>query len=68
MRLNAYLARAGIASRRGADELIKAGRVTVDGARGELNSFVAAGNVVDPRAHRPAACGRGESRLDPCGV
>ena len=27
MRLNAYLARAGVASRRGADELIKAGRV-----------------------------------------
>ncbi len=36
MRLNAYLARAGVASRRGADELIKAGRVTVNGARGEL--------------------------------
>ena len=34
VRLNAYLARAGIASRRGADELIKAGRVTVNGARG----------------------------------
>jgi 23S rRNA pseudouridine2605 synthase len=40
MRLNAYLARAGVASRRGADELIKAGRVTVNGAAGELNSFV----------------------------
>ena len=40
VRLNAYLARAGVASRRGADELIKAGRVTVNGARGELNSFV----------------------------
>ncbi len=40
MRLNAYLARAGIASRRGADELIKAGRVTVNGAPGQLNSFV----------------------------
>src|SRR5262245_42957781 len=42
MRLNAYLARAGVASRRGADELIKAGRVSVNGARGELNSFVGA--------------------------
>jgi pseudouridine synthase len=41
MRLNAYLARAGIASRRGADELIKAGRVTVNGAAGQLNTFVA---------------------------
>jgi 23S rRNA pseudouridine2605 synthase len=40
MRLNAYLARAGVASRRGADELIKAGRVTVNGERGELNTFV----------------------------
>ena len=31
VRLNAYLARAGIASRRGADDLIKAGRVLVNG-------------------------------------
>jgi len=38
--LNAYLARAGIASRRGADELIKAGRVTVNGEPGQLNTFV----------------------------
>jgi 23S rRNA pseudouridine2605 synthase len=42
MRLNAYLARAGIASRRGADELIKAGRVTVNGDAGQLNTFVGA--------------------------
>ena len=34
MRLNAYLARAGVASRRGADELIKAGRVRVNGEPG----------------------------------
>jgi pseudouridine synthase len=40
MRLNAYLARAGVASRRRADELIKAGRVTVNGAPGQLNTFV----------------------------
>ena len=40
MRLNAYLARAGVASRRGADELIKAGRVTVNGEPGELNTVV----------------------------
>jgi 23S rRNA pseudouridine2605 synthase len=40
VRLNAYLARAGVASRRGADELIKAGRVTVNGEPGELNTFV----------------------------
>jgi 23S rRNA pseudouridine2605 synthase len=40
MRLNAYLARAGVASRRKADELIKAGRVTVNGNPGQLNTFV----------------------------
>jgi 23S rRNA pseudouridine2605 synthase len=47
MRLNAWLARAGVASRRGADELIKAGRVTVNGAPGQLNTFVAAGDRVE---------------------
>jgi 23S rRNA pseudouridine2605 synthase len=41
VRLNAYLARAGVASRRKADELIKAGRVTVNGEPGQLNTFVA---------------------------
>jgi 23S rRNA pseudouridine2605 synthase len=40
VRLNAYLARAGIASRRQADELIKAGRVRVNGEPGQLNTFV----------------------------
>ena len=40
VRLNAYLARAGVASRRRADELIKAGRVTVNGEPGQLNTFV----------------------------
>jgi 23S rRNA pseudouridine2605 synthase len=40
VRLNAYLARAGVASRRGADELIKAGRVRVNSRPGELNTFV----------------------------
>ncbi len=47
MRLNAFLARAGVASRRGADELIKAGRVRVNGVTGELNTFVGADDVVE---------------------
>jgi 23S rRNA pseudouridine2605 synthase len=46
VRLNAYLARSGVASRRGADELIKAGRVTVNGAAGELNTFVESTDLV----------------------
>jgi pseudouridine synthase len=46
VRLNAWLARAGVASRRGADELIKAGRVTVNGEPGQLNTFVGATDVV----------------------
>jgi 23S rRNA pseudouridine2605 synthase len=47
MRLNAYLARTGVASRRGADGLIKRGRVRVNGVTGELNTFVEEGDVVD---------------------
>jgi 23S rRNA pseudouridine2605 synthase len=47
VRLNAYLARSGIASRRAADELIKAGRVRVNGRPGELSTFVAALDVVE---------------------
>ena len=52
MRLNAYLARAGIASRRGADELIKAGRVRVNGEPGQLNTFVAARDCVEVDGER----------------
>jgi 23S rRNA pseudouridine2605 synthase len=47
MRLNAFLARAGVASRRRADELIKAGRVTVNGDPGQLNTVVGAHDRVE---------------------
>ena len=47
MRLNAFLARAGVASRRRADELIKAGRVTVNGEPGQLNTVVGAHDRVE---------------------
>ncbi len=47
MRLNAYLARAGIASRRGSDELIKAGRVRVNDLPGALNTYVHTGDRVE---------------------
>jgi 23S rRNA pseudouridine2605 synthase len=40
MRLNAYLARGGVASRRGADELIRAGRVRVNGEVAGLATYV----------------------------
>jgi len=47
MRLNAYLARAGVASRRGSDDLIKAGRVRVNDLPGELNTYVHSGDRVE---------------------
>jgi 23S rRNA pseudouridine2605 synthase len=46
VRLNAYLARAGVASRRGADELIRSGRVTVNGEPAGLATFVERDDVV----------------------
>jgi 23S rRNA pseudouridine2605 synthase len=47
MRLNAFLSRAGVASRRRADELIKAGRVMVNGEPGQLNTVVGAHDRVE---------------------
>src|SRR5215475_4295076 len=47
MRLNAYLARTGVASRRGADELIKRGRIRVNGVTAGLSTYVQEGDVVD---------------------
>jgi 23S rRNA pseudouridine2605 synthase len=54
VRLNAYLARAGVASRRGADDLIKAGRVRVNGEPGQLNTFVEGADVVEVDGRRVA--------------
>jgi pseudouridine synthase len=47
VRLNAFLARAGVASRRRADELIRAGRVRVNGRPGELHTVVRERDVVE---------------------
>src|SRR3954447_25319842 len=47
MPLNAFLARAGVASRRGVEELIKAGRVSVNGEPGQLNTVVGAHDRVE---------------------
>jgi 23S rRNA pseudouridine2605 synthase len=55
MRLNAYLARAGIASRRASDDLIKAGRVRVNDVPGELNTYVHTGDRVEVDGRRVTA-------------
>jgi 16S rRNA U516 pseudouridylate synthase RsuA-like enzyme len=46
VRLNRYLASAGVASRRAADEYIRAGRVTVNGAPAQLGTLIGAGDDV----------------------
>jgi 23S rRNA pseudouridine2605 synthase len=59
VRLNAYLARAGVASRRRSDELIRAGRVSVNGRPAGLATFVGKEDVVEldgrPLAPEPLA-------------
>jgi pseudouridine synthase len=47
VRLNAFLARSGVASRRASDELIKAGRVRVNGEPGRLDTSVGDADVVE---------------------
>ena len=47
MRLNAFLARAGVASRRRADVLIREGRVRVNGEPGQLNTVVGTRDLVE---------------------
>lgn len=46
MRLQKYLADAGVASRRRCEELIRAGRVTVNGAAAEIGCVVSDGDAV----------------------
>jgi len=57
--LNAYLARAGVASRRGAEELIRSGRVRVNGEVAGLATFVERDDTVEldgqPVAPEPLA-------------
>jgi len=59
VRLNAYLARAGVASRRGAEELIRSGRVRVNGEVAGLATFVERDDTVEldgqPVAPEPLA-------------
>jgi 23S rRNA pseudouridine2605 synthase len=50
--LNAYLARSGVASRRASDELIKSGRVRVNGRPASLNTFVGDADVVEVDGRR----------------
>lgn len=46
MRLNKYLSEAGVCSRREADRLVEAGRVTIDGRRAQIGDKVLAGEIV----------------------
>ena len=46
VRLNRYLASTGVGSRRAADEVIRAGRVTVNGAAAEVGTLVSDGDDV----------------------
>jgi len=55
MRLNAFLARAGVESRRGADRLIKAGRVSVNGRPGQLNDSVSEADDIRVNGRRISA-------------
>lgn len=55
MRLNAFLARAGVASRRGADRLIKAGRISVNGRMGQLNDVVSETDDIKVNGRRVSA-------------
>ena len=47
MRLNAFLARSGVGSRRASEELIGSGRVTVNGETARLATFVEEADVIE---------------------
>lgn len=70
VRLQKVLARAGVASRRGAEELIAAGRVTIGARRAVLGDRVAGGDVVrvDGREVGAAAEHRTFALHKPAGV
>lgn len=53
VRVNRYIAAQGIASRREADELIKAGKVLINGKRAELGSQVQKADVVEVQGKTP---------------
>ena len=55
MRLNAFLARAGVASRRRADELVAAGRVRVNGEPGRFDTVVGGRDIVEVDGRRVEA-------------
>ena len=55
MRLNAFLARAGVASRRRADDLIAEGRVRVNGEPGRFETVVGSRDVVEVDGQRVSA-------------
>jgi 23S rRNA pseudouridine2605 synthase len=52
VRLNAFLARSGVASRRKADVLIKAGRIKVNGRVGQLNDEVSEADSIQVDGHK----------------
>ena len=51
VRINKYIASSGYCSRRQADELVEAGKVTIDGVKAVNGSVVEDGNVVMVDGH-----------------
>ena len=62
MRLNKYISESGYCSRREADELIKAGRVTLNGQVADIGAQVAAADDVSVDGEAVEAPGPGEQR------